>query len=393
MRPQTVELKEATARSAWTTITAAKATTPERQACVIAARRMVGEDHPVKLVQEYKRLLSEGTYAELNTLPLSAGQTAELAVVVNGGAAGVRGYRLDSGARQYLARQQLITAPQGSPYPAQDSRATVHATLRGIAVVRAAQGRTPRLSTTEAMPLSLIERAMSTADGGAKHWPGNDLCLRVAQIYRLVEYARQPPSRHSRTPLLGAPIYRLTDGGVAALELYRQTHGGGSTPGNEIGAQVAEVLEFVGRLRNGDPGASPPRPLVLEQCIERGWVRAGGIVPHTSRRRVMLTERGRDALAGWSYRQAAVKRAQEIPTSAVKDLLRGQWVRMRHRKGFPGIGPQWVRVEELKHAPVATASSLPRNYELWVTTDSVAQPYLYGGRPLYYTVRFEVRNP
>jgi DNA-binding PadR family transcriptional regulator len=392
--PKVDEVSTATAANAWAVITT-KVGTPEGHACVIAARRAVGEEDPAKLVPEYKRLRAEGTYSHLNSLPMTAGQIAELAIVVNGGKQGVNAHRLDGNARKHLAAHQLIGVRPGSRYLVTDWRATVLATLRGTAVVRAAQGRPVELSTEEAVPLAVIERAMGGPDGGAASWPGSDLALRVAQMWRLVEYTRvPPPPSQSRSPTLGKTIYRLTDEGRSALERHRQAARGNVDPRLRpvIGPHAAEVLEFVGRLRNGDPGVCPPRPMVLQRLIDQGLIVEGTTIPGTSRMRLALTEEGRDALGEWNFRLHAKAQSSELPTVPVVELAPGMWVRISNRRPFPGLGPQWVKVEDVRHVARSDGERLAHNYEVWVTTDAVNVPYLYGGRALFRTVRFQRRH-
>lgn len=390
--PTAEDVHSATAVSAWASVLG-RVGTPEGHACVIAARRTVGAEDPVRLLAEYRRLREKQTYAELNGVPMTAGQTAELAIVVNGGVQGVNGHRLDGHARKHLAGHQLIAVRGGSRFPAADWRATVHATLRGVAVVRAAQGRPVELNTEEAMPLAVIERAMRGPDGGADTWPGTDLALRVAQMWRLVELVRAAaPPTESRVPILGKTIYRLTEAGVGALERHRRAFSGNKHTRGDIGPHVAEVLEFVGKLRNGDPGVSPPRPRVLQACIDRGWIAEGTPHPGSGRIRLALTESGRDALGEWRFRQRAAEDSRALPTLAVVELIPGMWVRLSNRRRFPGIGAQWVKVEEVKSALRSDGERLVNNHEVWVTTDAQHVPFLYAGVPLFRTVRFERRH-
>lgn len=386
-----VDVEKATARNAWTSITS-NVSTPEGHACVLLARRAVGRNNPVLLVQQYRRLRDEGTFAGLNGLPLSAAQIAELAIVANGAKDGVQGQCLDGHVRRYLAAHKLTAVAPGSRFPAADWRAVLYPTLRGIAVVRAAQGKPPILSAAEVMPLALIEQAMASAEGGVRTWPGSDLALRVAQTWRLVERVQQPTRRAEHwSGGLGKTVYRLTAQGVGALERYRTAHHGGG--GQWVSPQTAEVLEFVAKLRTGDPGASPPLPLVIRRCIEQGWIREGAEVEDTGRRRLALTEQGIDALEGWRFRRRSAPVLEQLPTCSVRHLEKGQTVRLSNRRAYPGIDSRWVRVEEVKRARSEEDGLMKSNYEVWVSTDLVGEPFLYVGRPLFHTVRFQIKEP
>lgn len=375
---------------AWATIVG-NATTAQRHACVIAARGIVGEDDPERLVTAYRQLRAEDAYAALDELHLSASQIAELAIVVNGGPAGVNGHRLDGGVRKFLAARSLTAVQPGSRWRADDWRATVSATLAGVALVRAAQGRPVELTGAEVVPLAIIERAMrATADGGAPSWPGSDLSLRVAQMWRLVEYVRVPPPPGVHwSGQLGTAVYRLTVAGLDALERHRRSD---DKPVAEATARTAAVLDRINHTTYGDLGKlDAATTTALQKCLSSGWVVEGELIPGSVRRVLRVTEAGRDALAGWTFRKQSAETAPPAPTRTAAEVEPGQWVRLSNRKDRPGVGPEWVRVADVRHAQTSTRERLANNYEVWVTRDATGEPYLYGGRAVFRTVRFQVK--
>lgn len=375
-------------RLRWTT-TCGKAATPQRHALILAARRLVGNDHNyTALVAEYQRLRAAGAYAELDRLRLTAGQLADLAVVVNGGAAGVNAHRLDGNVRIRLATLQLTAALPGSMWGPADWRATVAATISGVAMIRDAQGRPVQLSKHEAVPLALVERAMrTTTDRGCPTWPGSALGLRIAQMWRLVEYVRAeaPPGEHW-TGHLPAAVYRLTPAGRDALQRQR-----GVSASRDLTPEGAELLARVNVSARGDLGVlSAGAELALQACLEAGWLTAYRDIPGTSRQAVRLTESGRDALESWRF-QAQAAAAGPVQSFPVTDIQPGQWVRASNRKNVKGVGPDWVRVVEVRHVVAHTGHQLAHNYEVWVRSDAHPEPFLYAGRSLYRTVRFHIK--
>lgn len=373
---------------AWTTVNG-RARTPQDYACLLAARRQSPSASPRDLVETYRALRKAGTYAPLDELLLSAGQIAELAIVVNGGTAGVNGGRLDGAVRASLARLHLTAVQPGSRWGAEDWRATVIATLSGVAVVRGAQGHPVTLNTSEAVPLAVIERAMRTStEGGTRSWPGNALALRVAQMWRLVEQVRIPPPPGVHwSGRLGKAVYRLTPQGTTALERHRRHENGQVF----VTARSGNILEKVDRSDKGDLGRLESDAVTaLQKCLDAGWVREGERIPGTERRSLRLTEAGREAVAAWRFQKAAAAAEPPRPTVPVPEIQPGQWVRLSNRKGMK-VGPEWVQVVEKTETNRDTPERLAHNYEVWVTSDDQPMPFLYVGRALFRTVRFEVK--
>lgn len=374
---------------AWADI-AARAETACQWACVLAARQSIPSGDPAALTAAYHRIRGSGVYVELDSLPLSAGYTADLALVVHGGADGVNASRLDGSARTTLARRGFTAVRPGSRWPADDWRATVIATLTGLAVVRAAQCRPVALSEMEAVPLAVIEREMRTKpEGGSTAWPGSDLALRMAQMWRLVEYVRlpAPPSEHW-SGATGKAVYRLTPEGVAALERARRARGDQAATVTKTTADVLALLSSNGK---GDLGElDPTMRTAVQKCLNARWVTEGALIPGTQRRALKMTEAGRDALAGYRFRLETATSTPRYPTRQVNELQRGQVVRMGNRRDHRRLSPDWVTVVEVKHH-ASTDRHLANNYEVWVTSEAVPGAYLYAGQPLYRTVRFQIK--
>lgn len=347
------------------------ARTAETIACVLAAGRQ--ESNGLRIAT-YNRLRDERAFAFLRKLAVPAAYVAELAVVGNGGEAGIAAVRLDHSARGYLAANGLIRPARGSRFEATDWRATVAATVPGNAVVRFHTGAMPRMTITEATPLAVVERDMRTADGGSRSWPGSDLLLRMSQVFRLVEFVRTQG---------GFAVYRLTDAGERELTRAREATGGA-----KLGARDVALLAEVDRCKHGDLGElTIPRKRAVARAIEAGWIAEGPLIEGTGRRSLRVTKGGRDAVASHTAPAAVPPRE---PNLRLPELLHGMWVRLSNRK-HTGIGAGWVRVHEVR-SPDPALNLLPGNREVWVTDDMREEPFLYGGRPLFHTNRFE-RQP
>lgn len=346
------------------------AKTAEAIACVLAAAHQ--PSNPLRIA-EYHRLRDQRAFAFVGKLDVPASYVAELAVVDNGGKAGIAAVRLDRQARAYLVMKGLIHPAPGSRFEATDWRAAVAATVPGTAVVRAHTGAMPRMTIVEATPLAVIERDMRTPDGGSKMWPGSDLLLRMSQIFRLVEFVRTRA---------GFAVYRLTDAGTRELTRAREANGGA-----KLGARDVALLAEVGRCKHGDLGElTVPRKRAVARAIEAGWLAEGALIDGTGRRSLRVTKGGRDAVAAHGPVPAAQPRE---PTVRLGELREGMWVRMANRR-TTGIGAGWVRVEEIR-TPASSDNILPGNWELWVTGDGQTQPFRYGDRFLHHATRFERR--
>lgn len=370
---------------------AARTGTRQQHACLLAARAALPPGYnDADLAAEYRRLRSLDAYAELNALELSAGHLAELAMVVQGGPAGVGAHRLDARVRATLSRHALTVPAQGCEWAADDWRAQVRPTVAGVAVLVAAQGRKVTLNSSEAAPLAVIERAMHNEElPGSSTWPGSALALRVALTWRLVEHVRLPRRRGSAHWSSSTPptVYRLTLEGLAALERSRT---GPAPSGAEVTPATADVLTRVSRATRGDLGVTDARTTrAVQKCLDLKWLVEGGRVPGTTRRGLKLTEGGRDALEAWRFHRQA-KTEPAPPTFSVAQLKVGWRVRASNRRTFEGVGTEWVTVAEVKGSPYHTQGRMAHNYEVWVVRDGDPVPFLYAGRALFRSVRFQL---
>lgn len=380
-----------TAPSSWDMIVRGARTATDH-ARIYAATLAVPEDNLDHRAAAHARMCAAGAFADLDVLKLTASQITELAAVASGGTAGVNAQRIDGQIRPHLVRLGLIAKAPSSRYPASDWRATVRATPSGVGTVRAAQGQPVTLTTEEAVPLAVIERAMRTRpERGVSGWPGSNLTMRVAQMWALMEFVRAgpPPGEHWASHLPAA-VHRLTPAGLEALERHRLSNDSVAIP---VTTRAAEILARVQSAPGSDLGQLGGRDThMLQKCMEAGWVSEGKPVMHAvSRRKVHLTPEGQEALERWRFQVATEKASPPQPSWPVTEITAGQWVALSNRRGFPGVASGWVKVVEVKSVPRPTQDRLSGNYEVWVTDEERTEPYLYANRSVYRTVRFYVR--
>lgn len=382
------------ADNAWSTILARAATAADHANILEARARAAGPGDTAALVAGYKAARAANLHTSLNRLNISASRIADLALVVAAGPTGVSAHRLDGGSRRYLGNHGLLVAAATSRYAVADARAVLVATLRGVAVVRAAQARPVDLSDSEAVPLAVIERAMAPGGeyDGCTTWPGSAVALRVSQMWRLVDYVRVPPvSTMHWSGKLGGCVYRLTDAGRAALDRHRK---GMTTATASMTPTVAEVLAEVGRSRSR-LGVDPAqlKRTGVQRGLQAGWLVETEPVPGTRRIHVQLTDAGRDALAARQFQQRNAEPVEKRLTEPVGRLQPGMWVRLANRHRTAGLGSEFVRVHEVRSTQASTHRRLAHNYEVWATAEGRPEPFLYTGQAHFRTVRFEVQPP
>jgi hypothetical protein len=389
----TTTVEGATAASAWASITRAAARR-SAHAHVLAALAEVGDPtETAALVAAYRRHREAGTCSWLDDVPLSAGHIADLAIIAAGGDDGVPPSRVDGAKRAYLVRHGLAVDVD---------RYHVRATMAGQAVIRWARGRRVELTTAEAHPLGLIETAMlTTAERGLNRWPGTANQLRIAQLWRLVEWVRvDDDGRRSEHWSSGLPrsVYRLTAEGTAAMERRRESskasgtvHDDGRT--DRPTRRSAAVLAAVAAAQpSGDVDYRALDIRNVEQCEAVGWTERGGPIGDTGRCAYRLTERGAAALAAWQFREQQRAAAADTPyrTAYPYQLTPGMSVRLVNRARRPaGLG--WVTVAEIRHPHDDDGRLLANNYEVVVTADGRPAPFVYGGGAHYRTVKFQVQ--
>lgn len=362
----------AVARGQWSTI-CTEASTPAQHASILDARQRFRRIDPTPyemMVTAYQKLIREGRYRPINDLALSATELTDLALIVSRATAGLACRILDKPTRNSLARMRLIQfrGADGQPATGEIPTAVAVATLPGIAISRAAEGKPVMLSAAEAIALSKID-----ADGGADIWPGSMQTRRVAQHWGLVD------RRNAR--------YRITQDGRAALARARDRIGENPQVPSRL---QGELLSWA--MDNGDetvPLHENFNASLIDGCVTKHWIERIGRVMNSERKvRAMfrITERGREALERFKAERAILVMRPVRVTSP--QLIEGEWFRM-HNRAARGISDQWVQLQRREMAPASNGSS---GYLLMVCEIEDGPVVAYGGGRVFYpSTKFELR--
>lgn len=248
----------------------------------------------------------------------------------------------------------------GSPSSPDDWAGTIRLTTTGQQAAQTAQTTDPVLRRTDAYPLVIIE---GTPDGHAGFWPGTFGALRVARGFALVEQAGRSDSQFG--------VWTLTTAGRRALQAWRHREPAPPAP-SFISWQAMDALAAGRPVRRGRTALWTPQLY--------GWVSPDGRTV-TPAGRLMLA-------AGPDTGATAPQRRSRHHSVRIADLRRGQLCRMAHRRGWRGLGPEWV--------VFVRAQMVPRPGGWWVYVESDdgsdGSERRYTDAPIPYQQKFQVRS-